>query len=130
MRQVSATELAKLGKCERQAYFDYHYGEDKSLTAAYITRGNREHEKFNHQLSGSDRRCFIATAVFGADAVETDILRRFRDERLLPYSAGRAFVTIYYRVSPSIAAFIRCYPTLVVPIRQVLLCFIKFWRNK
>lgn len=130
MRQVSATELAKLGKCERQAYFDYHCGEDQSLTAEYIKRGNTEHKKFNQQLSGNDRRCFIATAVFGADAVETNTLRRIRDERLLPYGAGRIFVAIYYRVSPYMVIFLRRHPMLIGPIRTVLLCFIKFWRNQ
>ena len=27
MRQASATELAKMGKCERQVHLDYHHGE-------------------------------------------------------------------------------------------------------
>jgi hypothetical protein len=61
MRQISATELAKLGKCERQLYFDSCYGEDTTLTAKYIHRGNDEHEKFNQRLSGQDNRGFIRT---------------------------------------------------------------------
>ena len=52
MRQVSATELAKLGKCERQVYFDYCYGEDTTFTAKYIYKGNEAHEQFNQRLSG------------------------------------------------------------------------------
>jgi hypothetical protein len=40
MRQASATELAKMGKCERQVYLDHHHGEDTSLTATFIKRGN------------------------------------------------------------------------------------------
>lgn len=40
MRQVSATDLAKMGKCEHQAYLDYHRGQDTSLTARHIERGN------------------------------------------------------------------------------------------
>jgi hypothetical protein len=56
MRQVSATELAKLGKCERQAYFDYCYGEDTTLTAKYIHKGNEAHEQFNQRLSGRTKQ--------------------------------------------------------------------------
>ena len=91
MRQVSATDLAKMGKCEYQAYLDYHHGQDTSLTAEYIERGNYEHEQFNRRLSGKDKRCFIATAVFGIDAIETNILRQFRDTFLTHYKESNRF---------------------------------------
>lgn len=61
MRQISATELAKLGKCERQVYLDCRYGEDTALTAKYIHKGNAEHEQFNRRLSGRDNQGFIRT---------------------------------------------------------------------
>lgn len=128
MRQVSATELAKMGKCERQVYLDHHHGEDTSLTAKYIERGNDEHEEFNRRLSGQDKRCFIATAVFGIDAIETNILRQFRDEYLMPYSSGRIFTSLYYRISPYIVMLIENYPILIVPIRATLRRFISSWR--
>lgn len=60
MRQISATELAKLGKCERQIYFDYRDGEDTTLTAKYIQQGNKEHEKFNRMLSGKNKPGIMA----------------------------------------------------------------------
>jgi hypothetical protein len=120
MRQVSATELAKMGKCERQVYLDYHYGEDTSLTAEFIKRGNHEHEEFNRQLSGKDKRCFIATAVFGMDAIETNILRQFRDEHLMPYTYGRVFISLYYNISPYIVIVIEKYPALMIPIRRIM----------
>ncbi|AIF51643.1 CFI-box-CTERM domain-containing protein [Pelosinus sp. UFO1] len=128
MRQVSATELAKMGKCERQVYLDHHYGEDTSLTATYIEKGNYEHEKFNRQLSGKDKRCFIATAVFGIDAVETNILRQIRDERLIPNKPGKFFTSLYYCISPYIVILIEKYPILMIPIRITLRWFIRSWR--
>lgn len=47
--------------------------------------------------------CFIASQVYGPDSWETNILRKWRDEKLLPTAVGRAFVVIYYQVSPPIA---------------------------
>lgn len=48
--------------------------------------------------------CFIATAAFGSYAApDVWLLRRFRDEVLLTTGPGRAFVRLYYAVSPPLA---------------------------
>lgn len=54
MHHVSATQLAKLAKCERQLYLDSQYGESTELTAHYIKRGNEEHEQFRRTVTGQN----------------------------------------------------------------------------
>jgi len=77
--------------------------------------------------SGSARKspnagCFIATACYGSAGAEEVIrLRRFRDERLLPTLLGRAFVAVYYLVSPHLAAWLAHHPNLAATIRRWLL---------
>ncbi len=50
--------------------------------------------------------CFIATAAYSVNAPEVKILRRYRDEAMTTRAAGRAFVWVYYLVSPSIADWV------------------------
>lgn len=56
-----------------------------------------------NKTTATNSNCFIATAVYGPDAFETNTLREFRDKNLLPSFGGRIFVAIYYKISPGIA---------------------------
>ncbi len=69
----------------------------------------------------SGGNCFIATAAYGSD-MEPDVmtLRRFRDNVLLRTDIGRAFVQLYYRMSPPIAATIRPHDSLRALTRGML----------
>ncbi len=55
--------------------------------------------------------CFIATAAYGHyDDDEVRLLRHFRDDVLMSFSAGRSFVSYYYSVSPPLARELRQHP--------------------
>lgn len=129
MRKVSATELAKLGKCERQAYLDHKLGADHTLTKDYIKKGNAEHIAFSRRISGQDRRCFIASAVFGNNAPETNYLRMFRDKHLMVYAAGRVIINFYYCFAPFVVSLLEMYPALVQPMQKLIRYFIKIRRS-
>lgn len=76
--------------------------------------------------SKSSGGCYIATAVYGSyEAPEVIVLRKFRDERLQPTFLGRAFISLYYAVSPSLARHIPNHQRLSNQIRHGLDSLVK-----
>ena len=76
---------------------------------------------FTTSTGQDEGNCFIATAVYGSyDDGHVQILRRFRDEHLLPHAWGVTLVDIYYHYSPSIADFIRGHSFLRKPVLWAL----------
>lgn len=64
--------------------------------------------------------CFLATAACGFDSAEVAVLRDFRDKLLLTKPAGRAFVEVYYRISPRIARRVEMSERLQAAVRVSL----------
>ena len=55
------------------------------------------------QMKKNSSGCFIATSVYGSyDCPEVWTLRRFRDQSLAKTWSGRAFIRVYYVISPRI----------------------------
>jgi hypothetical protein len=70
---------------------------------------------------GGGGGCFIATAAYGSYLhPQVQILRAFRDTRLLTNAPGRAFVSLYYRLSPPVAGFIAQHAALRLLVRLLL----------
>ena len=64
--------------------------------------------------------CYIATAVYGSyDCPEVWVLRRYRDYNLDSTNIGKAFIKIYYAISP-----------YVVKLFGKTKWFNRYWRNK
>lgn len=69
--------------------------------------------------------CFIATAAYGtSSAGDVRRLRAFRDRHLLTNPTGRAFVAVYYRLSPPFADAIRPHPLLRKLVRIGLIPYV------
>ena len=114
-RTISATELAEMGVCEKKIRFRQLLGRrqvSKQREEAQ-REGTHDHETM-HRASANESKspCFIATAIYGIDAAETDLLRRFRDTRLLPHWWGKLAVAIYYRASPRFVLFLTGSPLI------------------
>lgn len=98
------TDIVGAVYCEQKVVFDHERGDARPLEVrAKAVAGTFEHLRF--QVEGQtraalDRRCFIATAIYGSDAPETNFLRVWRDRVLMPTTTGRIFVRAYYATSP------------------------------
>ncbi|RCV64017.1 CASH domain-dontaining protein [Methanophagales archaeon] len=74
-----------------------------------------------HPLVQETSPCFIATAAYGTPLHDDiNVLRKFRDDYMMPNSAGQAMVKIYYTTSPPIADMIRANEGLRTTVRDGL----------
>lgn len=120
---VSATQLAEMGFCEKKILLARHYGErSTSAQRKARARGLAAHERYlaEGRAAATDRRCFVATYVFGPDARETQVLRAYRDAVLLRRLWGRALVAAYYRIAPIVCRLMERSPVTVRGVRRML----------
>ena len=124
---VSASELARLGYCEREVAFDAAYGRRTTAQQRQAAdRGRRAHADFLQEsrriADASERkgRCFIATLALG-ECRETTALRQYRDLFLRPSWAGRQCIAVYYRAAPVVCRLLEGRPTLLRLCRWPLL---------
>lgn len=114
---VSAKDLAEMGFCEKRVLLAQLHGEQTTPSQQEdVRRGLAAHQQYYEQgvaAVSSDRRCFIATCVFGESAPQTQDLRAFRDSVLLPHWWGRLAVGLYYRIAPAACAILRRSPRLL-----------------
>jgi hypothetical protein len=121
-KAVSATQLAEMGHCEMRMLLAHRLGERMTTAQRQArARGDAAHARYLAEgRAAQDRRCFIASHVLGADAVETQVLRRYRDTVLLPHWWGRRLVQLYYRSAPCICRVLEMWPGGSSLLRRVL----------
>lgn len=121
--EVSAKELAEMGFCEKRVQFAYLYGEQATPEQRQaMARGPVAHQRYLEEglAATDDRRCFVATFVFGPDARKTQVLRAYRDAVLLRWRWRRGLVAAYYRVAPMGCRVMDRSPATVAGVRRLL----------
>lgn len=121
---VSATQLAEMSFCEKRMLLVHLHGEAASAgQREAMKRGNAAHRRFYVEGGAaqiSDRRCFVATCLFGEMAPQTRSLRAYRDAVLLAAPWGRGLVRVYYLAGPRMCALLERWPMLQRPLRSFL----------
>lgn len=110
------------------------FGKQASRTTQrYRDAGNREHLKHHRDVIrfartpyAQDPRCFIASAIYGPDAWETNVLRAWRDRVLMARWWGRGVIAFYYMVSPFVANLLASFPVLQNTARAMLDRFVEW----
>jgi hypothetical protein len=132
---TSVSEIVSGVYCENKMVLDIRYGKRQTRRVARLAKeGDRRHKEFENQgrrRMRQDRRCFIATAIYGADAAETQFLRDWRDRVLARTVAGRLSVKTYYLVSPRMVALSARFPLVARVARCLLARFMRCigWRG-
>lgn len=143
MKRVAVTQLVNMTKCENQTLLNTVYkpklANDVKQRQKEGISDHKKFEKLNNKYANdsqrvisemnksSDRRCYVATAIFGNTSPETTVLRRWRDQTLSQYYAGRLFIQAYYKISPLL---LRMMPSWTKPItKSILIRFVQAIRN-
>lgn len=118
------TDIISSTYCEQKMIFDRTRGRVTTREVrAKQEEGVKQHHRFEQRgRSGLDRRCFIATAVYGPEAPETNFLRGWRDQALMPSTLGRAFIQLYYQTSPALVPLLERHARLAQAMRFALGC--------
>lgn len=96
--------------------------ECKARAEMYSNAANRLDQLIEQNEKAKKSGCYIATACYGNyDHPDVVVLRKFRDERLLPTPLGKHLVNLYYAVSPKLAAWVGSNRWLSRIVRRVLL---------
>ena len=90
-----------------------------------VSRGSAQ----SQTASSSSSKCFIATAIYGIDAPETNVLRKWRDSYLMPNKLGRVMVSTYYTLSPYLLSAIKRSSIVEQGIKKLLDHFIAKIQN-
>ena len=123
---ISASDLARLGYCERQVAFDAAYGRRSTKTQEHARqRGLKAHAAFYEEsqrivdASATKGRCFVATLALG-ECEETRALRAFRDLYLRRSVFGRWLVGGYYTLSPRLCTWLETKPIVLRLLKPIL----------
>ncbi len=103
-------KTAELQMCLNK-YVEFSIGRPHHVMSSETVRKYLKSDKSKHKvafesalttLRSTMKKCFIASAVYGPNSMQVNILQDYRDNILQNYFLGRLFVLSYYKISPLI----------------------------
>jgi len=127
---VSASDAGRAEYCPHYLELEEKGANPSKRAVNARIKGEIGHDRLN-ELS-EDKRCFIASHLYGIDDNRTQLLRDFRDSHLLNHIAGRMVISIYYRLSPLLVTWARCSISINYCLGYITdtILQILIWRNK
>ena len=125
---VDRLNMIAVANGQRQSFYYEQTERDEIITD--IRNIDSAPEYYREGFSTMRGGCYVATAVYGSyDCPEVWVLRRYRDQQLAKTWYGRAFIRVYYAISPTLVKwFGKCQwfkklfePTLEKMVRQLRL---------
>lgn len=107
---VSASDVGRASYCPHYLELKERGTKPSQQSIEAMAKGEVSHEALNRQAE--DRRCFVATHLYGSDHPNTCLLREYRDQKLASHTIGRVFITVYYAISPYLVIAARKLPLI------------------
>lgn len=106
---ISASDVGLYARNPKLLEDKYNGVEVSEQRKVALEKGAQKHEAFNETLINGqqDKRCFIASHLYGVDDPRTNQLRAFRDRVLMPNRFGAFLVSVYYATSPFLVSLCR-----------------------
>jgi len=99
---VSASDVGRAAYCPHYLELKKRGVKASRQAKAARVRGNASHDELNR--IARDKRCYIASYLYGIDDERTNALRSFRDNTLLRHRPGKVLVNLYYSLSPTLVS--------------------------
>lgn len=122
IRVVDRSGIEDFIQFDNACYEDFEMKQGDEV-AFYYTNGciraiqNITIDEF-YEISRSS--CYIASCIYGSDSPEVAVLRRFRDNVLLPSKLGSRLVSVYYRFSSVVVLMVGSLSVFRLPVAAIL----------
>ncbi|UZE97250.1 CFI-box-CTERM domain-containing protein [Alkalimarinus alittae] len=115
---VSASKVGRAAFCPHYLELAQKGAKVSDKAKAARIKGDAGHDQLNKLAE--DKRCYVASHLYGVDDRRTQLLRGFRDQHLKNNLPGKVFINVYYRLSPLLISVASAFPALNKPLLYVV----------
>ena len=111
---VSASDAGSAASCGHYLELKHRGAPVSQKAKVARKRGDDAHDDLNK--AAEDKRCYVASYLYGVDNPNTIALRAYRDAYLSSHIIGKIFIYTYYALSPGLVTVSR----RVKPVDRIL----------